>query len=213
MRVPWLTKVWVTIDIAKAREVSPDEYLGQRVMMRCPIDSKKEAPQVSYLDSASAQFQKTFAVAVAAFLITACAAGAQQQGTDALHKLAFLKGTWACTIKGGPGNGFVQDVKYSFSPDGLWMAEVSLNSAPHEDDFATQMWGYDARTGKLVAYNFAANGVYTKSVEGWVDGKFISRRDDNGATVSLKPIDSHTMQWIISSADGTYVVSEDCVRK
>ena len=166
-----------------------------------------------YLDSAGGRFRKSFAATVVALLVTACSAAAQQQGPEAIHKLAFLKGTWACTIRGGSGNGFVQDVKYSFSPDGLWMAEVSLNSLPHEDDFATQMWGYDTRTSKLVAYNFGGNGVYSKSVEGWVDGQFTSRRDDNGATVSLKPIDSRHMKWIITSSDGSYVVSEDCLRK
>ena len=146
-------------------------------------------------------------------LLTACAARAQQPDMSAMQKLAFLSGTWACTIKGGSSNGFVQDVKYSFSPDGRWMTEVSLNSEPNEDDYATQMWGYDARVGKLVAYNFGANGVFTKSVGGWVDGKFTSRRDDNGAIVSLKPIDNRNMQWIIASADGTYIVQEDCVRQ
>lgn len=149
----------------------------------------------------------------AMLLVTACAARAQQPDKSAMQKLAFLSGTWACTIKGGSSNGFVQDVKYSFSPDGLWMTEVSLNSEPNEDGYATQMWGYDARVGKLVAYNFGANGVFTKSVDGWVDGKFTSRRDDNGATISLKPIDNHNMQWIIASADGTYIVKEDCVRQ
>ncbi|MDP9017100.1 MAG: hypothetical protein M3N19_02110 [Candidatus Eremiobacteraeota bacterium] len=104
-------------------------------------------------------------------------------------------------------------MRYSFSPDGLWMTEVSLNSEPNQDGYATQIWGYDARTGKLVAYNFGGNGVYTKSVLGWINGQFTSRRDDNGLTVALKPIDTHTMQWIISNPDGTRVAMEDCVRK
>jgi hypothetical protein len=158
------------------------------------------------------KLSRILAGTTALLLVTACAARAQQPDTSAMQKLAFLSGTWACTIKGGSSNGFIQNVKYSFSPDGRWLSEVSLNSEPNEDGYATQMWGYDARVGKLVAYNFGANGVFTKSVDGWVGGKFVSRRDDNGAVVSLKPIDNRNMQWIIASADGTYILREDCAR-
>jgi hypothetical protein len=161
----------------------------------------------------SASRQKIGALFLALFLSTACGARAQQPGQEAMRKLAFLSGAWACTVKGGSSNGFVQEVKYSLSPDGLWLSEVSLNSEPNSDGYATQMWGYDARTGKLVAYNFGGNGVYTKSVQGWVDGEFTSRRDDNGATVALKPIADRNIQWIITSSDGSSIVKEDCVRR
>jgi hypothetical protein len=50
-------------------------------------------------------------------------------------------------------------------------------------------------------------------VDGWVDGAFVSHRDDNGATVSVKPVDARSMQWVIESADHAYVVKEDCVRR
>lgn len=161
----------------------------------------------------SASRQKIDALVLAVFLITACAARAQQSGPEAMRKLAFLSGTWACTIRGSSSNGFVQNVAYSLSPDGLWLSEVSLNSEPNSDGYATQMWGYDARTGKLVAYNFGGNGVHTKSVRGWVNGEFISHRDDNGLIVTLKPIDDRNMQWIITSSDGSNLVKEDCMRR
>jgi hypothetical protein len=132
---------------------------------------------------------------------------------SAMEKLSFLKGAWVCTIRGGSSNGLVQDVQYSFSPDGLWMTELSDASGPNQDDWATQVWGYDVNVGKFVAYNFAANGVFTKSVDGWINGSFVSHRDDNGASVSVKPIDSNSMQWTIESADHSSIVREDCVRR
>jgi len=157
--------------------------------------------------------RRIFAVTIAALLVTACAARAQQSDASAMPKLAFLSGTWTCTIRGGPSNGLVQDTTYSFSPDGMWMTELSHDTGTSGADWETQMWGYDARSHKLVAYQFVSLGVFTKSVDGWVDGAFVSHRDDNGATVSLKPIDGRSFQWIIESADHSSIVKEDCARR
>ncbi|HEV3155558.1 MAG TPA: hypothetical protein VGZ02_17265 [Candidatus Baltobacteraceae bacterium] len=151
---------------------------------------------------------------LAAVMATACVTRAQQPDpSSTMQKLKFLAGAWACTVKGGSSNGLVLDVQYSFSPDGLWMTELSQDSGTNGDDWATQMWGYDAHAQKFVAYTFARNGIFTKSVDGWVDGAFVSHRDDNGATVSVKPVDARSMQWVIESADHAYVVKEDCVRR
>ena len=63
------------------------------------------------------------------------------------------------------------------------------------------MWGYDAGNKKLVAYQLRSTGVSTKSVDGWVGGKFQSRRDDNGATVTIVPIGKNAFNWVIESAE------------
>jgi hypothetical protein len=149
------------------------------------------------------------------FLATSmtCATSAQQSDATAIRKLSFLEGRWLCTIRSGTSDGLKQDVKYSFSPDKLWMTEVSQDSGTGGNDWATQMWGYDARTQRLVAYNFASNGVLTKSVDGWVDGRFQSRRDDNGAIVSVKAVGSSAVRWTVQRADGSLVVYEDCIRR
>lgn len=139
-------------------------------------------------------------------------ADAQQSGKKQMHKLAFLSGNWKCTVKGGSSDGLVQYVQYSFSPDGLWLTEVSWDAGTRKD-WASQLWGYDTRTQKLVAYQFNANGVFTKTVDGWINGAFRSTRDDNGATVSVRPTGARTAQWIIDSADHSYIVTENCVRR
>jgi hypothetical protein len=137
------------------------------------------------------------------------AARAQDSGPNAMRRLAFLSGSWTCTVRGGASNGSVQDTRYSFSPDGFWMIEVSHDRGS-QNDFATQIWGYDATAKKMVAYQFLANGVFTKSVEGWVGENFISHRDDNGATVSVKRTGDSSMQWTVESADQSSIVTEDC---
>ncbi len=137
----------------------------------------------------------------------------ERAGVSAMRRLSFLKGSWACTLKGGSSNGAVQGVRYSFSSDGLWMTELSQTLGAKENDWATQMWGYDVSASRLVAYQFAANGVHTKSVDGWIGGVFKSERDDNGAIVSLRPIDPRSMQWLVESADHSNLFREDCVRR
>jgi hypothetical protein len=150
----------------------------------------------------------------ATFALTSLAtapAGAQDSGPSAMRRLAFLNGSWTCTIKGGKSDGLVEETHYSFSPDGAWMMEVSHDKGS-QNDFATQMWGYNATAKKMVAYQFLANGVFTKSVDGWVDDSFVGHRDDNGATVSLKRTGDSSARWTIESADHSYIVREDCTR-
>jgi hypothetical protein len=150
---------------------------------------------------------------IAALLCSAGAASAQEAGADAMGKLTFLSGKWNCTIAGGISNGQVQVNDYSFSPDKLWMTELSWDEGADKKNFATQMWGYDAIAGKLVAYQFTPNGVYTKTVDGWIDGAFTARRNDNGATVSVKQVNAESMEWTIASADKSSIVKEECVRR
>ena len=152
-------------------------------------------------------------VFVIAAMAAACGIRAQQSGLAAMQKLSFLAGSWTCTVKSGVSNGLVLNLNYSFSPDGRWMTEHSEDAETKGGDWATQVWGYDARSDKLVAYQFVASGVFTKTVDGWVDGVFTSHRDDNGATISLKPMGPKTMQWIIESADHSSTVKQDCVKQ
>jgi hypothetical protein len=148
-----------------------------------------------------------------AWMATPANAQSQQLGASAMQRLAFLSGRWTCTVSGGESNGLTLDLSYSFSPNVLWMTEVSRTSEATGNDWATQIWGYDARNQKLLAFQFTESGVFTKTVDGWVDGVFLSQRDDNQATVSLKPISANTMQWIIESADHSSTIKEDCVRR
>jgi hypothetical protein len=163
--------------------------------------------------------KKPFVVAVVflstltlALVATSCVPRAQQSDASAMQKLQFLAGSWVCTVKGGRGNGLVLNLDYSFSPDGLWMTEHSEDAETKGGDWATQIWGYDAFSNKLVAYQFVSSGLFTKTVDGWVNGIFTSHRNDNGATVSLKPIDAKSFQWIIESADHSSIVRQDCVK-
>lgn len=132
----------------------------------------------------------------------------ERAGVSAMRQLSFLKGSWACTLRGGSSNGTVQEVRYSFSSDGLWMTELSQSAGAKKKDWATQMWGYDVGASRLVAYQFAADGVHTKNVDGWIDGVFRSERDDNGAIVRLTPTGPQSMQWSIESADQSRLVRE-----
>ena len=116
-----------------------------------------------------------------------CVAYAHQSGSATMKRLAFMRGSWNCTVHDGQSNGLVQRTTYSFSSDGLWMTELSYDVGS-KNDWETQMWGYDAHAKKLVAYQFTADGVYTKTVTGFIGKNFMSTRNDNGATVSLVPI-------------------------
>lgn len=140
------------------------------------------------------------------------AVGKADDGLAAIQRLMFLKGTWDCTVAGGSADSITQKVHYSFSPDHGWMTEVSDPSGPTAEDWATQLWGYDSKSGKIVAYNFARNGVTTKSVTGWVNGSFVSRRDDNGLLVVLKPVSADIVEWLVKRQDQTTLVREECKR-
>ncbi|MBV9270455.1 MAG: hypothetical protein JO165_05130 [Candidatus Eremiobacteraeota bacterium] len=151
------------------------------------------------------------ALVSAQLVLTHCRASGQPSGAEAMRKLAFLTGTWKCTFKDTAGNNVVQQANYSFSPDGLWMTETSHDEGS-DTNWETQMWGYDVRADKLVAYQFYGDTVSTKSVQGWVDGVFVSRRDDNNAIVSMKPVNQNSMEWIIKlGKPGTFI--EECSRK
>ena len=138
-------------------------------------------------------------------------ANAQEDAGAAIKHLQFLAGTWTCSFQtaNGPAS---QDVTYEFSPDGLWMTESSKPSSTGGDDWGMQVWGYDRHSGKFVAYNFGANGVYTKTVDGWSNGEFRSHRDDNGLTVVLKPGGPTTMKWLVENTEGTLLASETCTK-
>jgi hypothetical protein len=145
-------------------------------------------------------------------IATICAASAQQADAGAIKKLEFLRGTWTCTVQNGPANIPVQESNYSFSPDGMWMTETSHDTGS-SNDWETQVWGYDTKTKKLVAYQFVDEGVFTKTVDGWIDGAFTSHRDDNGASVTVRPTAGGSAQWVIASADHSYIVKQNCVRR
>jgi hypothetical protein len=140
-------------------------------------------------------------------------ASAQEQGPDAIRKLAFLAGSWHCVVQGAKvPNGDVERVSYEFAPDWSWMIERSDLRENGQEHWGAQLWGYDAQRKQLVAYQFASSGVTTKSVDGWVAGRFQSKRDDNGATVSLVPINKSAFDWVIEAADHSYTVKEVCAR-
>src|SRR5437588_7696040 len=97
--------------------------------------------------------------------LTQCRAVGQPTGPESMRKLSFLAGAWSCQFNDSK---LVQEITYSFSPDGLWMTELSHDQG-RDTNWETQMWGYDVRTEKLVAYQFYGDTVSTKSVEGWVN--------------------------------------------
>ncbi len=156
---------------------------------------------------------RSFWVALTIMLVGGSVALAQDQGSGAIRKLAFLSGSWRCVIQGKEvPSGDVDRVNYEFSPDWSWMIERSdLRENAHRY-WSTQRWGYDARSKQLVAYQFTPNGVFTKRVEGWVGGRFQSTRNDTGATVTINPINENAFDWVIESADHSNTVTEVCRR-
>jgi hypothetical protein len=153
---------------------------------------------------------RVLTISIIAVLMNTISAGANDVAIETMQKLHFLSGQWSCKVSEGSSNGLSQVVRYSFSPDGLWMTEISHDAGAPEKDWSTQIWGYDAQAKKLVAVSFTGYGIFTKSVDGWFAGEFTSRRDDNGATVSLKRVNDQSMQWTIRSSDGSSVVYEIC---
>lgn len=136
----------------------------------------------------------------------------EAQGVAQIKKLAFMAGTWKCVSHGGSSQGFLDTLTYSFSPDGHWMTETEHTPAGRPVTWSEQMWGFDAQQGKLVAYQFTPRGVATKSVSGWQNGRFVSKRDDNGATVSIRPKNKRAFDWVITPADGSSTVVQACTR-
>lgn len=143
-------------------------------------------------------------------------AGAAVQGpsgVQAMKKLAFMAGDWTCTVHGGPGEGSVDHLSYSFTPDWYWMVELSdLHFKGHEQNSSVQVWGWDSSRHKLVAHQFAERGIFTKTVGGWKNGDFVSRNDYNGVLVSIIPHDRSHFDWLIEAPDKSWNYVEACVR-
>ena len=157
--------------------------------------------------------KRFIAVAISAIVLLSASPAAAQQSAAAIHKLAFMQGTWRC-VKHGPANyPPVYFLSYSFSPDGNWMEERAVGkSAASAKDWEVQMWGYDAARKKLVAYRFTAGGAATKTVSGWQNGEFVSRRDDNGVTISIRQHSRRAFDWIVQSADKSATTVDACTR-
>jgi hypothetical protein len=145
--------------------------------------------------------------------VQAASVSTQQQAVAALRKLHFMTGSWRCVVHGGLGNGYVSKLSYAFSPDGLWMSESeSAASSRYPRAWSMQMWGYDALHKSFDAYQFTPQGVFTKTVQGWQNGKFVSTRDDNQAIISIRPGSSRAFEWLIQTADKSSTVTETCTR-
>lgn len=135
-----------------------------------------------------------------------------QEGPGAIRKLLFMKGSWQCILHGGPSDGFRDTLTYSFSPDASWMLEQESGSVSPQPIWSAQMWGYDAARKKLVAYQFNTRSVFTKSVSGWQNGLFVSQRNDNHATISIRPLGKRAFDWIIAAPDKSLTVIQACRR-
>jgi hypothetical protein len=178
-------------------------------LLGCVAFTERGAEQMKSLDFS----RYTLCMCVAVGMLGSSVALAQDQGSGAIKKLAFLSGSWNCVIRGGAvPKGDVDHLSYTFSPDWSWMIERSdvLENGHHI--WSTQLWGDDVRHGRLVAYQFTQNGVFTKSVDGWVGNRFQSKSDDNGATVTINPINKNAFDWVIESADHSSIVTEACAR-
>ena len=153
------------------------------------------------------------AAGVIAIAFLSLSPAAAQQSAAAIHKLAFMQGTWRCVRHGYSAvYAPVYYLNYSFSPDGRWMLERSVGTSQSVKDWEVQMWGYDVVRKHLTAYRFTRGGVVTKTVAGWQNGVFVSKRDDNGATVTIRQHSSRAFDWVIQSADKSSTVTEACSR-
>ena len=134
-------------------------------------------------------------------------------GNDDLSRLKFMQGTWTCPIlRDGKPTGITDHLTYRFFAGGQWMAEHDDYHENGQDASSSQMWGYDPHAGKLVAYQFMKQGIFTKTVYGWQSGEFVSRRNDNGAWVSIRPHSERSFDWIIQPADKSSTIVEACTR-
>lgn len=142
---------------------------------------------------------------------TGYAQDAQAQGPDAIAKLRFLAGTWTCTFsREGKTFGAIDHPSYRFFGGGHWISERSDLRENGQDESEIQLWGYDDQQHKLVARQFVSGGLYSKTVLGWQNGEFVSRRDDNGAWVSIRPHGARAFDWVIQSSDKSNTVVEAC---
>jgi len=137
------------------------------------------------------------------------------RGEDAgpIKRLAFLAGSWHCVVHGNHvPTGDVEHVSYEFAPDWFWMIERSELMEKGRLHWGAQLWGYDSRQRKLVAYQFSSAGVFTKTVNGWKGDSFESKRDYDGATVVMRRVSQNAFDWIIESPDRSSVITETCTR-
>lgn len=135
-----------------------------------------------------------------------------QSAIDAMKRLAFLNGNWNCTVQGGPWNGQVDHLNYSFSGDGRWLIERSdIKGAPNAS--AVQVIGYDPAQRKIVAHEYTMSGISTKSVQGWVGNDFTTTRDDNQWQVVLHQNTPSSFAWVIHPTGvGAQPITEACTR-
>lgn len=151
--------------------------------------------------------------AIAIIILSTGHAIAAEQGTDAVKALGFLSGSWHCNVEGkNVPTGTIDHLSYEFAPDWSWMLERSNLRQNGRTYWSAQLWGYDVRQKRLVAYQFTSDGVATKTVDGWARDRFQSHRDDNGAIVSVERVNSHAFNWVIETADRSNVVKEVCRR-
>ena len=157
--------------------------------------------------------RRFIAAAISAIVLLPASPAVGQQGAAAMHKLAFMQGTWHC-VRHGYSTVYspAYYLNYSFSPDGRWMEERSVGNSESVKDWEVQMWGYDVVRRRLTAFRFTSAGVTTKTVAGWQNGVFVSKRDDNGATVSIRRTSARAFNWIVQSADKSSTVIEACSR-
>jgi hypothetical protein len=157
--------------------------------------------------------RRALSITFVATLLSCGIVKAQEQNANAIQKLAFLKGSWHCVVQGAKVPAGDEDhLSYEFAPDWSWMIERSDLREKRKDYWGVQLWGYDAQRKRLVAYQFGSAGVFTKSVDGWVDGRFQSKRDNDGTMVSILPIDQNRFDWEIESPDHSYKAMEVCTR-
>ena len=138
----------------------------------------------------------------------------QAQAVAALSKLHFMSGTWTCVVyANGSANGYVSKLTYSFTPDGLFMIESEHSAtSKYPRVWSLQMWGYDVLHKSFDAYQFTPAGVFTKTVQGWRNGAFLSTRDDNQYTVSIRKHSNRAFDWFIQPPDKSSTVTEACTR-
>lgn len=138
---------------------------------------------------------------------------ARGEDADAIRRLSFLAGSWHCVIQGDRvPKGDTERVSYEFATDWSWMIERSELLENGHLHWGAQLWGYDSRQKKLVAYQFSAAGVFTKTVNGWKGDSFESTRDYDGATVIMRPLSQNAFEWVIESANGSNLITERCTR-
>ena len=183
-------------------------------LRKARVSPESDTSMASKLTLAVIVCKRALVIATILCLVDNAAGRAQDLSGDTMTKLQYLGGQWSCTVSNEATHKLLERlaIDYSFSPDKLWMIERSHDAMDRAKDWALQIWGYDANSSRLVAIQFTKMGVFTKSVEGWHQGAFISKRNDNGATVTLTRPSPNSIRWVIESVDHSFVVDQDCIR-